>query len=153
MTMDEDENRERWTPEDIDKEIEYLETLQGTWTQVDRRNDNTHKEDTRPETEFVLVETIVTYRMRYVVEVEKGNTGDTGNTTQDHIAEGLVIRGEAKEFSQLALGETVVSTRIIEKKDIIALCDEDNDYASTWSDDQKMGNFVETINYFEGKKQ
>ena len=141
MTMDEDENsRDRWTSEDIDKEIEYLEALQGTWTQVDR-------EDTRPETEFVLVETIVTYRMRYVVEVEKGNT------TQDHIAEGLVIRGEAKEFSQLALGETVVSTRIIEKKDIIALCDEDNDYASTWSDDQKMGNFVETINYFEGKKQ
>jgi len=146
MTMDEDENRERWTPEDIDKEIEYLKTLQGTWTQVTR-------EDTRPETEFVLVETIITYRMRYVVEVEKGNTGDTGNTTQDHIAEGLVIGGEAKEFSQLALGETVVSTRIIEKKDIIALCDEDNDYASTWSDDQKMGNFVETINYFEGKKQ
>ena len=147
MMTDEDENRERWTSEDIDKEIEYLETLQGTWTQVDRRNDNTHKEDTRPETEFVLVETILTYRMRYVVEVEKGDT------PQDHIAEGQVIRGEAKEFSQLALGETVVSTRIIEKKDIIALCDEDNDYASTWRDDQKMGNFVETINYFEGKKQ
>ena len=147
MMTDEDENRERWTSEDIDKEIEYLETLQGTWTQVDRRNDNTHKEDTRPETEFVLVETIITYRMRYVVEVEKGDT------PQDHIAEGQVIRGEAKEFSQLALGETVVSTRIIEKKDIIALCDEDNDYAITWRDDQKMGNFVETINYFEGKKQ
>jgi hypothetical protein len=147
-----DEDKVIWTDKEIAKENAYLEQLDGNWNAYLEQLDGNwvkfkEPEPSNTETEFVLVETIITYRMRYVVEVEKGDT------PQDHIAEGQVIRGEAKEFSQLALGETVVSTRVIEKKDIIALCDEDNDYAKTWRDDQKMANFVETINYFEGKKQ
>lgn len=86
------------------------------------------------ETEFVLVECISQYRMRYVVEVPKGKSDWALDT---------VACEQAKEFSQKWLGETIFSHQVIPTRDgVIALCDKDNDYCSTWPEDQKLEVFV-----------
>ena len=74
-----------------------------------------------------LVECISTFRIRYVI--------DTDNTEW---AEDTVVMEEAKEFSQLHLGEQIVSTRTINKEEYLRLFDEDNEYLSEWEDEQKF---------------
>jgi len=83
--------------------------------------------------EFVIVEAIHQYRMRYVVEVPIG---------EKHWATDTVIMEEAKEFSQESLGETIISSRVIKEDEILKLCDEDNDYVKTWNDEHKFNTFV-----------
>lgn len=83
-------------------------------------------------TEWVLVETVLTYRMRYCVEVPVGKAEYALDT---------VSMEEAKEFSQKALGETIVSHRVISEEEALALCREDNDYLSTWDDGKLIENF------------
>ena len=53
---------------------------------------------------------------------------------------------EAKEFSQLSLGETIVSHRVVSKEEVLKICDEDNDYCHSWTDEQKIDAFVTTDN-------
>jgi len=89
------------------------------------------------ETELVLVECIQTYRTRYVVEVPTGHSSWALDT---------VSCDEAKEFSQLSLGETIVSHRVVSKEEVLKLCDEDNDYCASWTDEQKFDVFVSTDN-------
>jgi predicted transcriptional regulator len=88
------------------------------------------------ETEHVLVETIQQYRMRYIVEVPLGKSDWALDT---------VTMEEAKEFSQLSLGETIVSHRVITEDDIIDLCLEDNPYTESWSIDSVFDNLVTLI--------
>lgn len=85
------------------------------------------------ETEFVLVEAVSMFRMRYVVEVPKG---------EKNIALDIVAMNEAKEFSQDHLGETIVSHRILTKEEVLKQCDEDNSYVAYWTEDKKIENFV-----------
>ena len=85
------------------------------------------------ETELVLVECIQQYRMRYVVEVPVGKSEWALDT---------VTMEEATEFSQLDLGETIVSHRVVSKDDVLELCDEDNDYCSSWDTEKKFEVFV-----------
>ncbi|MFY8212556.1 MAG: hypothetical protein ACOVLB_07835, partial [Candidatus Nanopelagicus sp.] len=54
-------------------------------------------------TEWVLVECISTFRERYMVQVPKGKAEWALDT---------VTMNQAKEFSQLHLGETIVSHRV-----------------------------------------
>jgi len=83
-------------------------------------------------TELVFVETIETFRKRYVVEVPQGKSEWALDT---------VDMGEAKEFSQRFLGETIVSHRTVTKQEAISLCDRDNDYAAGWTDAHKAYTF------------
>ena len=85
------------------------------------------------ETELVLVECIQQYRMRYVVEVPVGKSDWALDT---------VTMEEAVEFSQLSLGETIVSHRVVSKDDVLKLCDIDNDYCSSWDTEKKFDVFV-----------
>lgn len=85
------------------------------------------------ETEYVLVEAISQYRMRYVVEVPKGKT---------EWALDSVTCQEVDEFSQLHLGEVITSHRVIDRTEALQLCDEDNSYCKSWDDDKKMKTFV-----------
>jgi len=84
-------------------------------------------------TKLVLVECVASYRMRYVVE-----------TPIDHPEYALdtVTMTDAKEFSQLYLGETILSHRVVSTDEVIALCDQDNDYVKTWNDQSKLDAFV-----------
>lgn len=84
-----------------------------------------------PATSLVLVEAIMTFRMRYVVEVPTEHPDYALDTV-------IMSDGNLKEFSQLALPENIISHRIIDKKSYLEIFDEDNDYLRGWSDEQKL---------------
>lgn len=85
------------------------------------------------DTEFVMVECISTYRMRYMVEVPAGKT---------EWALDIVTMEEAVEFSQKHIGEHIISHRVVTEEYVLSTCDIDNDYAKSWSDEKKMEVFV-----------
>jgi hypothetical protein len=101
--------------------IDWTDNKDGSWSMTKKK-----------ETEFVLVEAVSTFRMRYMVEVPVGKADWALDT---------VTMNEAEEFSQEHLGEQIVSHRVISKEDALALCDADNDYTKTWNDEKKMGVF------------
>ena len=113
----------------VEKGTKAWEGVPDDWVDNLRGNDM--------ETELVLVECIQTYRMRYMVEVPVGRAGWALDT---------VSCDEAKEFSQLSLGETIVSHRVVSKEEVLKICDEDNDYCHSWTDEQKFDVFVTTDN-------
>lgn len=96
---------------------------------------NSHGEHAEP-TQLILVEAIQQYRMRYVVEVPVGKR---------EWAEDTVAMDEALEFSQLSLGETIISSRVITKLEALMLCDEDNGYCHSWSDEKKYATFITKV--------
>lgn len=83
--------------------------------------------------EFVLVETVESFRMRYVVPVPKGKAEWALDT---------VVMDEATEFSQQHIGEQIVSHRVISKEELLTLMDADNEYSASWPEEQKMRAFV-----------
>jgi hypothetical protein len=91
----------------------------------------------RNETQLVLVECIQQYRMRYVVEVPVLDNPEWATDT--------VAMNEAEEFSQYDLGETIISHRIVTKDEVLRLCDKDNDYCKSWTDEKKLDSFVTLI--------
>lgn len=90
-------------------------------------------------TQWVLVETISTFRERYMIEVPVGI--DTYGKDKIEWALDTVTMQEAKEFSQEHIGELIVSHRVVTKEQALALCDIDNDYTKSWTDEQKMYTF------------
>lgn len=89
---------------------------------------------------WVLVETVLQYRMRYMVEAP-----------DDHPEYALdtVTMEEAKEFSQLYIGEQIMSHRVVSEEEAIAICDVDNDYVTgkygtPWTTEQKKNTFFTT---------
>lgn len=85
------------------------------------------------ETELVLVECVSQFRQRYVVEIPTGKAEWALDT---------VTMNEAKEFSQEHLGETIVSHRVITHDEMLNLCNKDNGYCSSWTDEYKFETFV-----------
>ena len=81
---------------------------------------------------WVLVECVQSYRMRYMVQAP---------ATNPEYALDDVTMQTAKEFSQLDIGETIVSHRAISHDDALKLCDEDNDYTSGWTEEHKIKAF------------
>ena len=85
------------------------------------------------DTEFVLVETVSTFRHQYVVEVPLGKAEWALDT---------VVMGEADEFSQGHVDENIFSYRTVTRQEVLDLCDKQNDYAASWSDAKKIDVFV-----------
>jgi hypothetical protein len=89
-----------------------------------------------------LVETIVSYRMRYVVKAkEEGDALDE-----------VAFREEDpnfNEFSQKYLGSTILGTRELADNEVIELCDIHNAYAKSWPLEMKMEVFTNIIEYDE----
>ena len=112
-------------------DIVWVDNGDGSWS-LTKKEDETLKN--------YLVETVVTYRMRYVVKAK-----DSVHATDEVVMNETYP--EFKEFSQLYLGSHVSSVRELSNKDILKLCDEDNDYAKVWSDEKKIEAFVNEINY------
>ena len=96
---------------------------------------------------FILVDTISQYRMRYVIEVPDNHNDGEYPCSAETWAADTVTSEEMREFSQLWLGETIVSTREITKEEIIPLVDKDNEYVKAWSDEQKIQTFVTEVGY------
>lgn len=77
-----------------------------------------------------LVETVCTYRMRYVVEAEDALEAE------NYVMDGLQTNN-VKEFSQKHIGEEVFSVHKIKNGDYIKLFDTDNDYLQGWPEHMK----------------
>jgi len=90
----------------------------------------TQSGDPEKKKEWVLVETISTFRNRYVVEVPPGKLEWACDT---------VVMNEAKEFSQKYLDETIVSHRVLSgEAEYLQMFDEDNDYLAAWGKERKF---------------
>ena len=83
-----------------------------------------------------IVETVSTFRMRYVVSCKSA----------EHAMD-TVTMNEASEMSQLHIGEQIISAREISHAEFIAIHDEDNDYLKSWDIDTKYKNFVHQVDY------
>jgi bifunctional DNA-binding transcriptional regulator/antitoxin component of YhaV-PrlF toxin-antitoxin module len=114
-------------------DIEFINNNDGSYTM--------RKVEKQEEEKYYLVECTSTYRMRYMVKAK----------CVEH-AEDTVVCAEAKEFSQKWLGEAIIGSREISNDDIIKLCDEDNDYVKTWSNESKFKAFVTENIYDKDKK-
>ena len=111
--------------------IDWTDNKDGSWTMK------------KIETQWVLVETVSTFRERYMVEVPVGI--DQYGKDKAEWALDTVTLEEAKEFSQEHLGETIVSHRVVTKEDALAMCDKDNDYAKKWNDELKIKTFFTSM--------
>lgn len=92
---------------------------------------------------LVLVETVSSFRHRYVVEVEDDI---------DHALDEFVMRkGDVNfnEFSQEHLDEIIYAHREITMDEYYKLFDKDNDYLKKWSNEQKLS-FINKIDYGDG---
>ena len=107
--------------------LEFIDNKDGSFTM------------TKKETQLVLVETIGTFRQRYMVEVPLGI--DQYGKDKSEWALDTVTMQEAAEFSQEFLGEQIVSHRVVTKAEALEICDKDNDYASSWSAEHKVNTF------------
>ena len=111
--------------------IDWIDNKDGSWTMK------------KIETQWVLVETISTFRERYMVEVPVG-IDRYGKDKADWALDTVTLE-EAKEFSQEHLGETIVSHRVVTKEEALAMCDKENEYAKVWNDDMKIQAFFTTM--------
>ena len=111
--------------------IDWIDNKDGSWTMK------------KIETQWVLVETISTFRERYMVEVPVG-IDRYGKDKADWALDTVTLE-EAKEFSQEHLGETIVSHRVVTKEEAMSLCDKDNAYCKAWSEEMKMNSFFTTM--------
>jgi hypothetical protein len=111
--------------------IEWIDNKDGSWTMK------------KVETQWVLVEAISMFRERYMVEVPVG-VDRYGKDKADWALDTVTL-SEAKEFSQEHLGENIVSHRVVTKQEALELCDKDNDYCKSWTEQQKINAFFTTM--------
>jgi hypothetical protein len=100
--------------------------------------ETTESEDQTPKLAHPLyiVETVSTFRMRYVVSCKSA----------EH-AQDTVTMNEASEMSQQHLGEQIVSTREISQAEFLKIHDADNDYLQSWDTATKYKNSVHVVDY------
>lgn len=94
---------------------------------------------------LVMVDVLSSFRMRYVVRA---------NNVEDAMDE-VVMREtdtEFKEFSQKHIDPTaIIDYREITEEEYLKLFNQDNDYLSTWTEEQKKS-FINVIDYYEPKE-
>lgn len=130
VTVEEDENGELILPlpDGLLKEM--------NWKEGDTLKFNDNKDGTFSMskvvtgTKLVLVETISTFRMRYVVELSEDSPVDWAFDT--------VCCEEASEFSQKHINEDIISHRVISKDEFLRVFNEDNSYLNSWPEEQKL---------------
>jgi hypothetical protein len=109
--------------------IEELGWREGDTIKWEDNHDGSFTLKKKQKTEWVLVDTIGQFRMRYLVEVPVG---------KDEWALDTVTMNEAKEFSQVHLGETIVSHRVVTVDEALKVFDTDNDYLQSWDEELKI---------------
>jgi hypothetical protein len=96
---------------------------------------------------YVMVEAISQFRQRYVIEVPDDHDKGDFPCSSIEWAEDTVTMEQMTEFSQKWLGETIIGSREVTKEEILRICDEDNEYCKSWTDDHKFDTFVTPIGY------
>ena len=102
--------------------LDWIDNKDGSYTLTKKKEDKV----------WVMVECVSTFRERYMVQAPADHPEYALDT---------VVMNEAKEFSQLHIGEHIVSHRVVTESEALRMCDEDNDYCRTWNDELKMHSF------------
>lgn len=133
VTIEEDENGDSILPlpDDVVTQLGWKEGDTIAWSMVDGAIAMTKVDP--PKTQLVMVETVSTFRHRYIVEVPGGEADWALDT---------VTMDEAEELSQQHLGEQIVSHRVVNKEEICTMFREDNKYLSSWTDDQILQSVI-----------
>ena len=126
-------------PEDMLAQVGWDTGDTLVWTDLKDGSWSLTKAIKKPETQWVLVEAVSTFRERYMVEVPIGT--DAYGKDKATWALDTVTMNEAEQFSSEHLGEQIVSHRVVTKEEALALCDNDNDYTKSWDEGTKMKNF------------
>ena len=84
----------------------------------------------KPTTKIVLVDALVSYRMRYAVELAEDSPESWALDT--------VTMAQAAEFSQECLGEQIVSHRVVTEAEFLQQFDKDNSYLADWTAEKKF---------------
>jgi len=98
---------------------------------IDNKNGSFTLTSKKPKV-WVLVDCVQSYRMRYMVQAPANHPEYALDT---------VTMEEAKEFSQEALSEQIFSHRVVSEEEALRICDQDNDYGRTWSNEKKIEAF------------
>jgi hypothetical protein len=96
---------------------------------------------------YVLVETISQFRMRYVIEVPDDHNEREIPCTAVQWAEDTVTCEEMVEFSQKFIGDAIIDSRELNLEEVLKMCDLDNAYCQSWTDEHKLKTFVTPIDY------
>lgn len=90
---------------------------------------------------YVTVTTVSFYHHRYVVtldEFEKINNGNIFDLSEQ------CMNGDIQEFSQNFVSESVLAHEVINEDKMLDYFDNENQYLTTWSKDQKI-NYVRNL--------
>lgn len=93
-------------------------------------------------TRYILVGALSQFRIRYLVEVPE---------EQEFVTEESFSSEEFREFSQLHLGEIILDQRTVSRQEALDLFRKDNEYLSSWSDEQVWKTALNPIK--EGKNR
>ena len=129
VTLEQDENGDLILPLgdelcnelgwEIGDTVVWTDNGDGSWTMTKKSK-----------TKIVMVDTVLSYRMRYAVEIpEDGDVAQALDIVQNH---------KAAEFSQQYLGEQVSAHRVVSNEQFLEQFDADNDYLAAWTDEQKF---------------
>lgn len=137
-TIEEDENGDAIIPlpQTLLDELGWKEGDSLQWKSNSDGSFSISKKEKIEDTEWVLVETVSMFRMRYMVEVPTGKSEHALDTVVCH---------EAKEFSQQHLDEVIVSHRVVSEEEALEIFDQDNDYCKSWSKEQKIKNMFTKV--------
>ena len=80
---------------------------------------------------YIVVTTTSTHICRFVIPNEAID-GDTEKAKE------LVSNSYVKEFSQQWLGEKIIDIKTLDEQEMLLTFDEENDYLSSWSREQKL---------------
>jgi hypothetical protein len=102
--------------------IRWVDNENGSWSIV----------KVPEEKEWVLVDVVQQFHMQYMVQVPKGKAEWALDT---------VTMKEAKEFSQRDMGEVIMGHRVMTEEDALQLCEEQNTYCRSWTNEQLLNAF------------
>jgi hypothetical protein len=109
---------------EIGDSIEWSDNGDGSWTMTKK-----------VKTKLVMVETVSSFRIRYVVELPED--------AEEEMAHDRVLNdGDIKEFSQVHIGEEVSGSRVVTNRQYLKVFNEDNMYLRSWKEDSKFTAFV-----------
>jgi hypothetical protein len=97
-------------------------------------------------TKIVLVETISMFRHVYAVEL---NDDEPNEYALDDVIDNINDSTTLEEFAQKHIDETIFSYRNITEEEYINLFDEMNDYAASWTPEQKKQYIYKKENHRE----
>jgi len=118
---------------DVGDVIEWVDNGDGSWSMVKQ-----------VKTKLVMVETVSSFKIRYVVEIPED--------APEELAHDYVLNSnDPKEFSQKHISEEISGSRTITKKQYIKIFDEDNEYLKDWPEDAKLEGLLNKWNTDEVK--